>query len=76
MSAGGEEMGGYGAGGSIDPNSCSHDVARCFDAAAACFENSPWSNCGQIVEVCAAMESECTAVGGMMPAPGMGGSSN
>jgi len=78
MSAGGEsvEMGGYGAGGSVDPNSCSHDVARCFDAAAACFENSPWSNCEQIVDVCAAMETECKGVGGMMAADGTGASSN
>jgi hypothetical protein len=49
-----------GASG-IDPNSCSHDVARCLDAAAACFEYSPWSDCAEIVSVCSAMEAQCSA---------------
>jgi hypothetical protein len=76
MAAGGTETGGYGAGPAVDPNSCSHDVARCFDAAAACFEYSPWSDCDQIVDVCSAMEAQCAAVGGMPGVGGTGGSSN
>ena len=55
--AGGAEA--VGGSGSVDPNSCSHDVARCFNAAAACYEYSPWSDCDQIVDVCSAMEMQC-----------------
>jgi hypothetical protein len=72
-SMGGAEVGGSPAGGngSVDPNSCSHDVARCFEAAAACYEYSPWSECDQIVDVCSAMEMQCNTTKGSM---GMGAS--
>ena len=72
VSAGGAEVGGsqaVGGSGGVDPNSCSHDVARCFEAAAACYEYSPWSECDQIVDVCSAMEMQCNTVKGSM---GMG----
>jgi len=74
VSAGGAEAGGGEAGGNggVDPNSCSHDVARCFEAAAACYEYSPWSDCDQIVDVCSAMEMQCQTAKSSM---GMGASS-
>jgi hypothetical protein len=50
--------GGYEAGGSSD--ACALDVVHCFDAAANCYEYSPWSDCDQIVDVCAAMQAACT----------------
>jgi hypothetical protein len=72
-----------GATGGVDPNSCSHDVARCFEAAAACYDNAPWSDCDAIVDVCSQMEKQCSGgsdagTGGAAPegspVPGASGS--
>jgi hypothetical protein len=54
--------GGYGpseGGSSSDSLTCLQNVAHCFDAAANCYEYSPWSDCDQIVDVCAAMQMDC-----------------
>jgi hypothetical protein len=56
---GGEASGGTGAGGGSS-SVCSQNVAQCFDAAANCYQYSPWSDCDQIVDVCAAMQAECS----------------
>jgi hypothetical protein len=61
--AGGYEMGGFGgthaSAGGGNGSLCSQNVAQCFDAAANCYQFSPWSDCDQIVDVCAAMQAEC-----------------
>ena len=71
-------IGGAGSGGAaeggVEPNLCSNDVARCFDAAEACFENSPWSDCDSIVRVCAQMEDQCSHEDEAAGSGGYGGS--
>jgi hypothetical protein len=57
---GGTESGGYGSGGTGSQNqTCAQSVTHCFDAAANCYEYSPWSDCDQIEDVCAAMQAAC-----------------
>ena len=60
-SVGGESGG--GGTGSVPPSewTCSQNVAHCFDAAANCYEYSPWSDCDQIVDVCSEMQGSCDA---------------
>jgi hypothetical protein len=55
---GGYANGGTGVGGG-NGSLCLQNVAQCFDAAANCYQYSPWSDCDQIVDVCAAMQAEC-----------------
>jgi hypothetical protein len=58
---GGSGSGGYASGGtgSQGGDSCSQNVAQCFEAAANCYQFSPWSDCDQIVDVCQGMQLEC-----------------
>jgi hypothetical protein len=57
---GGYSAGGTGSGGSgPDDSTCWQNVAHCLDAAASCYEFSPWSDCDQIVDVCTAMQMDC-----------------
>ena len=58
VAGGGYANGGTGVGGGND-SLCLQNVAQCFDAAANCYQYSPWSDCDQIVDVCAAMQAEC-----------------
>ena len=57
--SGGYETGGTGSGGTGSYDPCSLNVAHCFEAAASCYEFSPWSDCDQIVDVCAALQADC-----------------
>jgi hypothetical protein len=74
--AGGYESGGTGYGGGWpvggaseggtgsslpDDWTCLQNVSHCFNAAANCYEYSPWSDCDQIVDVCSAMQDSCDA---------------
>ena len=56
----GTGAGGYASGGTgSQDQTCAQSVTHCFDAAANCYEYSPWSDCDQIVDVCAAMQATC-----------------
>jgi hypothetical protein len=55
----GTGSGGYGQAGSGSYEPCSLNVAHCFDAAANCYEFSPWSDCDHIVDVCSALQMDC-----------------
>jgi len=56
----GTGYGGFTSGGTGSQGSnCLQNVVHCFDAAANCYEYSPWSDCDQIVDVCAAMQMDC-----------------
>jgi hypothetical protein len=61
-SVGGTGIAVGGSGGSAagpqDPL-CWQNVVHCFDAASNCFQYSPTSDCDQIVDLCAAMQTEC-----------------
>jgi hypothetical protein len=59
--AGGYETGGTGSLPS-DEWTCLQNVSHCFNAAANCYEYSPWSDCDQIVDVCSAMQETCDAL--------------
>lgn len=62
---GGFPLGGASQGGTgsapPDERTCLQNVSHCFNAAANCYEYSPWSDCDQIVDVCAAMQDACDA---------------
>jgi hypothetical protein len=54
-------MGGYESGGTGSHGEpCLQNVVHCFDAAANCYQYSPWSDCDQIVDICAAMQMDCS----------------
>lgn len=54
-------QGGYTSGGTGSQSEpCLQNVVHCFDAAANCYQYSPWSDCDQIVDVCAAMQMDCS----------------
>ena len=58
--SGGTGSGGFESGGTGPQGSpCEQNVVHCFDAAANCYQYSPWSDCDQIVDVCAAMQMNC-----------------
>jgi hypothetical protein len=53
-----------GGAGPVPPDewTCLQNVSHCFNAAANCYEYSPWSDCDQIVDVCAAMQETCDSL--------------
>jgi hypothetical protein len=54
-------QGGYTSGGTGSQSElCLQNVVHCFDAAANCYQYSPWSDCDQIVDVCTAMQMDCS----------------
>lgn len=69
-SEGGESSGGSDPVGGSSPVGggdrdldCLVNVSHCFEAAANCFAYSPGSDCDQIVDVCAAIQADCDALG-------------
>jgi len=57
--SGGSGYGGFESDGTPRGSACSQNVVHCFDAAANCYQYSPASDCDEIVDVCAAMQSAC-----------------